>query len=247
MAGSNRPSALQLFPWPAMVAAVKRSVDFQDFDAFYRDLPESLPQNSPQTRQRVASLIVRRCFPDRSLNALPTLAWRFYQREDLLVDLMRVTTLEAEPVIARFVVEHLLALAPGDTFNVAVARDFVSTTFGAFKVDAYRRLLISSEYLGFLGRQGTRWFVKDIGCPADALLLLIHARLAPTPRIVRVADILAASFWRYLGMRTPDEVRSVLRDADAAHLIARYARVDELEQVTTCYSFEEYLSRRLAL
>ncbi len=78
-------------------------------------------------------------------------------------------------------------------------------------------------------------------------MILLHARLAPTPRIVRVSDLLAEPFWRYLGLRQPDEVRTILHDADAAGLLARYSTVDQLEQVTTRYTLEEYLGRALRL
>ena len=79
--------------------------------------------------------------------------------------------------------------------------------------------------------------------PADALLVLLHARLAPTPRIVRLSELLNKTWWRLLGLREPDAVRRILREASAAGLIARYAVVDELEQVTTRYPAAEYLTQ----
>jgi len=236
-----------MFPWEAMIAAVKRSVDFPGFDAFYADLFESLPQNSPETRRRVANLIARAYFPNRSLEDLPTRVWCAYRRDDLLAGIMRVMALEAEPVIARFVLEQVLVLESGAVFDAARARDFVGTTFGRSDPKSYQRLLTTTHHLGFLARSGQQWSVSAIARPADTFLILLHARFAPTPRIVRMSDILSAPFWRYLGMRSPAEVRAVLHEADAARLIARYVTVDELEQVTTCYSFDEYLSERIAL
>lgn len=247
MTESNSPSALQIFPWPSMVAAVKRSADYGTFEAFYASLTDSLPQNSPLTRVRLTSIIIRNYFPGRSLDSLATRVWRAYGRDDLLTDIMRDMTLEAEPVTARFVVEQLLVLPPGSTFDRARARDYIGATYGRFCKTSYSRLLIRARYLGFLTRRGKDLLVAAVPRPADAFLILLHARLAPTPRIVRVPDILSAPFWQYLGMRSPEEVRSVLRDADAAGILARYAIVDELEQVTTRYPFEEYLSRRVAL
>jgi hypothetical protein len=247
MKSPDAVSSLQLFPWPTMLAVVKNSINFADFDTFYSGLADRLPQNSPETRRRIANLIVRRYYPERSLNSLPSLVWRAYQREDILIDVMRVATLETEPVVARFVLEHIVALAPGDPFDVGLARDFITKVYGGFKQDSYSRLLITVQALGLIKHQGTQWFVQAVPRPDNALLILLHARLAPTPRIVRVSDILSGTFWRYLGLREPGQVRAILQDAQAANLIARYVIVDELEQVTTQYSFEEYLAKALRL
>jgi hypothetical protein len=43
-------------------------------------------------------------------------------------------------------------------------------------------------------------------------------------------------------MREEADVRVILRDAESAGLIARYAIVDQLEQITTRYTFDDYLA-----
>jgi len=245
--GTTAVPTLQIFPWAASVAAVKNSKNYTDFDTFYHELPDSLPQNSPQTRRRVSSLIARRYFPAHTLLDLPARVWSAYHRDDVLLDIMRVMTLDAEPVIARFIMEHVLVLSPGDPFHVASARDFITSTYGGFKQDSNKRLLTTAKELGFVNHRGNTWFVQAIPRPDNAFLILLHARLAPTPRIVRLSDILDATFWRYLGLRTQDEVRAILRDAQAANLIARYAVVDELEQITTRYTLDEYFAKALLL
>jgi hypothetical protein len=243
----DRPSTLQDFPYAAGLQAIKESLDFTDFNAFYRHLVESLPQNSPQTRRRYASLVVRWFFPDRQLDSLLPRVWRAYRDDRLLHELTRVTTLEMEPVIARFVADVILPLYPGQTFQTTMARDYVVATYGVYKKNSFKRLLNTISHLGFLGRYDGQWVVTAIPRPADALLILLHARLAPTPRIVRLADLLAAPFWRYLGFRQADEVRAVLHDAQTAGLIARYSVVDQLEQITTRYTLEDYLRGALRL
>jgi hypothetical protein len=244
----TQPSTLQSFPLEAGIQAVKDSVNFTDFETFYGHLLESLPQNSPETRKRYASLVVRWLFPDRKLGGLLPRVWQTYQDDQLLLELARVTVLEVEPVIARFVTEVVQSMPVGQSFDQAQARDFITSIFGAFKQDSYKRLLFSTKHLGFLERMSSNdWIVAAVPLPADALLILLHARLAPTPRIVRLSDLLAEPFWRYLGLREPDEVRAILHDAHAAGLLARYSTVDQLEQVTTRYTLDEYLGRAMRL
>jgi hypothetical protein len=243
-----QPSTLQSFPLEAGIQAIKDSVGFADFEAFYRHLLESLPQNSPGTRRRYASLVVRWLFPERKPGGILPRAWQAYRDDQLLLELARVTVLEVEPVIAQFVTEVIQSMPVGQDFDQAQARDFITSIYGAFKKDSYDRLLVSTRQLGFLERLNSKsWGVAAVPPPADALVILLHARLAPTPRIVRVSDLLAEPFWRYLGLRQPDEVRAILHNAHAAGLLARYSIADQLEQVTTRYTLEEYLGRALRL
>ena len=80
-----------------------------------------------------------------------------------------------------------------------------------------------------------------------AFLLLLHAELAPAPRTVTVAEILAHPFWRCLGGRDPQQVRDALAAAAAAGAIDRYIHVDQLEQATTRFTLEELLDRKVRL
>jgi hypothetical protein len=245
--GESRVPTILFNSWMASIIAVKSSENFPEFEAFFHQLPDSLPQNAPVTRRKASNYIAKCYFPAKTLLDLPAYVWRIYHRDNVLLDIMRVMTLDAEPIIARFITNHVLVLSPGDPFDTASARDFITSTYGGFKQDSYYRLLIAAQELGFVTHQGKTWFTQAIPRPDNALLILLHARLAPTPRIVRLSDILAATFWQYLGLRSPDDVRAILRDAQAANLIARYAVVDELDQITTRYTVDEYLAKGLLL
>lgn len=240
-------STLQDFPLQASIQAVKASADFESYDEFYRYLLDYLPQNSPQTRRRYAELLGKRYFPGLSLDSLLPQVWNAYQDERILVDLMRVYALETEPVIARFVLDKVWPLAAGQVLDVEVARAFIQETFGEFKKQSYKRLLLTVRHLGFLGRYNSELVAEEIPLPANALLILLHDRLAPTPRIVRLSEILDRNWWQFLGLKEPDAVRQILHQAEAAGLIARYVTVDELEQVTTRFTCDEYVgqARRL--
>ena len=244
---SSGLSTLQDFPWEDSIWAVKSSIGFVSYGEFRDHLLANLPHNSPQTRLRYTSLITRRYFPDGSLDNLLTQVWRHYRDEPILTDLMRVATLEMEPAIASFVVEELLARQPGAILDPQVPRAFVETAFGEFKKKSYERLLLSARYLGFVGRYNKSLVIEEIRTPADAMLIILHDRLAETPRIVRLAEVLEGHWWQYLGLRSADAVRDILRAGESAGLLARYAIVDELEQVTTRFSRNEYIDKALRL
>src|SRR4051812_33552861 len=94
---------LQDFPWSASIAIIKESERFESYEVFYQHMVEHLPQNSPETRRRYAELVQRRFFTEKSLDGLIPAAWRNYHDEQILLDLMRTTALEAEPAISLFV------------------------------------------------------------------------------------------------------------------------------------------------
>ncbi|MBN2390340.1 MAG: hypothetical protein JXR84_06440 [Anaerolineae bacterium] len=236
-------STLQDFPLPASIEAVKTSTNFETYDDFYRYMVDNLPQNSPETRRRYANLIGKRYFPGLSLDTLLPKVWKTYQDEQILVDLMRVLALEAEPIISEFVLEKIWPLAVGQVLDGQIARDFIQSKYGKFIRKSRQRLIHTVRNLGFLGLYGQELVVEAIPSPANALLILLHDRFAPTPRIVRLVEILDAVWWRQLGLKTPDDVRRILHEAQAAGLIARYVKVDQLEQITTRFSINEYISQ----
>jgi hypothetical protein len=244
---TNGPSTLQDFPYAAAIQAVKDSLAFADYDQFYQHLLHTLPQNSSETRKRYASLVTRWFFPDHHLTSLLPRTWQAYHDENLMKQVARVQVLENEPVIARFVTDVVYPIAPGEPLPPNAGRDYIVATYGTFKENSHQRLLTTAFRLDFLTRRGVQWIVAAIPPPVDGLLILIHARLAPTPRIVRVADLLATPWWRCLGLRTPDDLRTALRTAHAAGLIARYSVVDDLEQITTRYALDDYLGQALRL
>ena len=126
-------------------------MNFTDFEAFYRHLLESLPQNSPETRKRYASLVVRWLFPDRKLGGILPRAWQTYRDDQLLLELARVTVLEVEPVIARFVTEVIQSMPVGQDFDQAQARDFITSIYGAFKQEFVQALTLLNQASGLSG------------------------------------------------------------------------------------------------
>ncbi len=238
---------IQSFPWQASVEAIKDSQGFNTYDDFYDHLLNNLPINSPETRKKYSNVIQRRFFPNRTLEDLAPIVWKRYQDERIMMDIMRVIALEAEPAVAEFVVAHILSKNPGSILDQHSIREFIIDIYGEFKPDSYKRLPKICIDLGFLGRYNKSLVVESIPEPDNAFLIVFHERLAPTPRIVRLNEVFEAEWWQYLGIRRTDEIREILHRAELEGLIARSIKVDELEQVTTRYSSDEYLRQALRL
>ena len=150
-------------------------------------------------------------------------------------------------MIAAFTEQFILPAPPGTDLQACLFRRYIEETYGEFKNDSRGRLARTLCRLGFIARMGQTWFTQAIPRPATAFLILLHERLAPTPRIVPLARILADPLWWQVGYHTPEEVRETLHDAVATGLISRFVTVDQLEQITTHYTLDEWLARRLRL
>jgi len=155
------------------------------------------------------------------------------------------TLLLAEPVLGVLFAERLLPLPPG----AELAKDFfacygreVSPT-NAKNVARY--CADATRSLGWTMRSGGKTYRTQPVVHPTAALLLLHHVYAPTPRSVELAQVLAEPVWKYLGFFQPDDVRMFFKNLERKWLIARYAHVDRLEQITTRYALSELLERKV--
>jgi hypothetical protein len=244
---SDAPNMIQVLPWPQAIQAVKDSILFDSFAAFRTQMEDALPYNSALTRERYAQTIIKYFFPDASLDSLPRRAWESYRDDGLLEDLMRYQFLEQEPTVAQFVVDHLIQMAPGSVLSHEVREDFIQHVDPKGRRKMVQRLGKTIRRLGFVVRDRRQDVVAQLTPSKTGFLILLHYLFAPTPRIVTLNEILADPFWRYLGLREAEAIRRMLHEASACDLIARYATIDQLEQITTRYPLDQWFEGRLEL
>jgi hypothetical protein len=246
-AAGNKLYMMRRLLWEDSMYAVKLSSEFSSFQAFRKELEKTLPQNSSYVRKRNTASIIRWFFPSRSIENPLTKVWTFYRNELLLKELMRYQYLTTEPVVAEFILKHVLARTPGEVIKIEHLKDFLVKKYGVVKPDPLRALSGAIRYTGFVCLANRGYTISDLDPPKTALLILVHYLFAPTPRTVTVKEILANSFWQYIGIRSPEIVKKILQEADANGAIAKYIVADQLEQITTRYSFDEFIQRKIRL
>jgi hypothetical protein len=165
----------------------------------------------------------------------------------LLETLMRYQFLSQEPTLARFVVDHLAAMPPGSVLELTLLKAFVREVDPKNRPKMVQRLGQALRRMGFIVRERRQDMVAQLWPSKTSLLLVIHHLFAPTPRIVTLHDILADPFWHYLGFREKETIRRTLHEANARGLIAGYAIVDQLEQITTRYTLGAWFREQLQL
>ena len=103
--------------------------------------------------------------------------------------------------------------------------------------------------LGFLDRaRGKPDRLKPVMPARTSLLILLHHLFSQQgTRTVELRRLLADPFWKFLGYKSEDAVRAVLREATVAGILGKYVVADQLEQVTTIMSADEFLTRKVHL
>lgn len=243
----KKPLIFQRLLWEESIDAVKQSLRFKDFRNFRRHLQEHLPQNSSYVRERYTRSIIRWFFPDQSLNSLSAKVWRSYNNNQILQDVMRYFYLEKEPIVAEFICEYLIPLDPGTTIRLEYLKDFLMKKYGIVKKDPLHYLNAAIRDLGFIYRDKTRTIVQNLASPKTGFLILVHYLFASTPQTVALQEILTHNFWMYLGIKNQSEVKKILKEADTKEIIAKYVIADQLEQITTKYTLDEFLQKKITL
>jgi hypothetical protein len=238
---------MRRMPWDESMRAVKLSAKFTDFGQFRKELERSLHYNSSYVRKRNSRSIIRWFFHSHSLDNLLTKVWTFYKNDTILKEMMRYEYLSKEPVVAEFVVRYLLPLDPGVSIEADYLKDFLLKKYSVVKRNPLGSLRTACKDLGFVYSQKKKMTISQIPMPKTSLLILTHYLLAPTPRTVTIRDVLSNPFWQYLGVRESEAVRKVFREADANGAIAKYIVADQLEQITTRYSFDEFVQRKVQI
>ena len=233
--------------WSDTIQAVKMAAKFSDFKTFQDALQRSLPFNSSCVRAKRAQDMIRWFFPSHSLNNLLVRVWISYNNEQILEEVMRYQFLTNQPTAAKFVLNYLLPLQPGAIVNTDSFRDFLLRENGVVKRYALNNLRRACRDIGFLIREKNKLVISQIPFPKTSLLVLTHYFLGQGARTIAIEDVLSNPYWRYLGIRDSKVVRQIFREADAEGIIAKYVIADQLEQITTRYSFDEFIQRRLCL
>lgn len=229
--------------------AVKLSVECQFVEQLQQVLLNKLGQNSLETRRRYSQSILKWFFPD-GIDGLLGRVWRVYGDEAIIHDLLRYSYLAQEPLMGACVAEALLPLENGLLIPASYFDKFLTDFLRETPPEKTReRLKINLKKLGFLERaKGKPDRLAPVVPQKTSFVILLHHLFAPkSARTVELRNLFANPFWKYLGYKTEDAVRNLLREADATGLVGKYVVADQLEQLTTCFTLDGLLDKKVRL
>lgn len=229
--------------------AVKLANEAKSEDDLEGLLVKRLGQNSIETRRRYAQSILNWFFPDGRQGLLPR-AWQAYQDEAICNDLLRWSYLNQEPLMGGCVAEALFPCQNGLAIPPTYFDKYLQERLGEAPPEKTReRLKMNLKRTGFLERARSKpdRLLPVVSQKPSLLVLLHHLFASKAVRTVELRTLFANPFWKFLGYKSEDAVRDVLREADAAGLIGKYVVADQLEAVTTCFTLDQLLERKARL
>lgn len=228
------------------VLAVKEAPKFDSLDGLKDRLLQVLSQNSEETRIRNARFIIRWFFPD-GIDGIARKTWSAYGDDRILMDVLRYLYLSQERVMGTCVTDCLFPIELGMRVPGAEFDRFLTSYYSDVPTKkTTTRLKTNLTKLGILeASRGHDHLLVPLVPTKTALLILTHANFTPAgPRTVELKRLLADPFWKYLGFKSEDAVRAVFREADAAGILGKYVVADQLEQITTRWGLDEFLSNK---
>jgi len=242
-------SVIQDLLVPEGLLAAKLSLDAVTLDDLQRKLETNLRQNSSETRQRYAQSILKWFFPD-GLDGIARKVWTAYRDDRIESDILRHLYLSSEPIMGACVADALFPLQEGIIIPAGYFDRFLRDYLDAEPPPKTRkRVKMNLVKLGFLTpARGAGHRLNPINPTKTAFFVLLHHLLAPVqPRTIELRHLFTNPFWKYLGFKSEDAVRGVLREANASGLLGKYVVADQLEQITTCLTLGDILSRGVRL
>jgi hypothetical protein len=231
---------------PDAMIAIKEATNCESLEALKERLIQVLGQNSAETRLRNARFIIRWFFPD-GIDGIARKTWSAYGDDRILLDVLRYLYLLQEPVMGKCVTDCLFPIELGMRVPASEFDRFLASYYSAPATKkTTQRLKTNLIKLGILevGR-GRDHLLVQLVPTKTALLILTHSIFAPAgPRTVELKRLLADPYWKYLGFKSEDAVRTVFREADAAGILGKYVVADQLEQITTRWGLDELLSNK---
>ncbi len=241
--------AIQDLIWKEALLSLPWSENFEDLAEFQQYIREHLPQNSLSTRDRYAQMVVRWFYPD-GLKGLTAEVWRHYQDPGLAEEILRYRYLCAETMAGAIVADALFPIGENASIPDSYIAQFIRERFGSeVPGKTTERLKANLRKLGFLslGKE-RRDSLRPMAPSATAFLLLLHFRFSQgQPGGVEFRAVASDPFWKYLGFKSEDRLRAILREALDHGLIAKYVVADRIESISLRYSFREFVEGRMRL
>ena len=228
--------------------AVRLSIGTSSVEELQQKLQQELHQNSAETRRRYSQYILRWFFWD-GLDGLARRTWQAFEDDQIEAIILRYLYLTAEPLVGSCVEKCLYPLEEGMLIPSSYFERYLRDALGEEPpAKTLKRLKTNLAKLGFIDRSTKGDRLNRLAVDKTAFLVVFHSIFsAAGPRTIELSRVLQNPFWKYLGFKSEQSVRAVLKEADASGLLGKYVVADQLEQVTTCFSLAEILKRRVRL
>jgi hypothetical protein len=208
-----------------------------------KELANLLHFNSEVTRARYGRALATRFarLDEHILSGLCDIAKKD-QKLTTVEKIWRILFCMIEPLVGRTYVDLIWPREPGSLIERNDIKSYTETAYSQFGKKLSQRLASCLQFAGYLVPQNKNsYYVSGFGELDNTLIISTHLLFAQSPQTIRLSDLEASHYWKYLGFRKFDFLRVVFRNAESQGLIMRYAVADHLEQITTKFAWKELI------
>ena len=163
---------------------------------------------------------------------------------EIIEQIWRILFCKVEAIFSQIYLDLIWPREAGSSISRNEIRSYIQTSFPQQSKILYEMLVLCLNHAGYLSPQGKQdLIIVGFANLEDALIIATYLLLAGEPRTIKISEIEADSYWKFLGYKKFDHVRVAFRNAEAKGTIMRYAVVDHLEQITTRYTWPEFLTK----
>lgn len=213
-------------------------------------ISELLNFNSEETRERYGAYIYKRLFGANKLYGEVMLkVVRSGVKASVVESLWRSMYFRIEPVIGKTFLDILWPREPGSVITRGEIKNYVQGSWRTFGSKIMERTILCLKQAGVIRAYEKDFVVSGFGNLEEPLMIMLHLIFVlETPAVtISMVTIEENNFWKFLGYRNLDHVRIALRKAELDGLLARYAIVDHIEQITTKYSLSTFITNMSSL
>jgi len=163
---------------------------------------------------------------------------------EIIEQIWRILFCKVEAIFSQIYLDLIWPREAGRSISRNEIRSYIQTSFPQQSKMLYEVLILCFNHAGYLSPHGKQdLIIVGFANLEDALIIATHLLLAREPRTIKISEIEANPYWKFLGYKKFDHVRVAFRNAEAKGMIMRYAVVDHLEQITTRYTWLELLAK----
>lgn len=233
--------------WKESLFALNHISEFSDDAAFQGFLQANLPQNSEETRCRYAQNLMRWFFPD-GVRGLAATAWAAYQDLSLAEEILRYVYLREEPMMGSAVADALFPIAENAAIPQSYLTNFLLARFGeTTPAKSIKRVKANLRKLGLLSKEkGNKDTLRPMTPSPTAFFLVLHHIFARHEAGgVEFRTMLENPFWKYLGFKSEDQLRALLKSGMVKSIIAKYVVADRIESISFRHTFDSFVTARM--
>src|SRR5207249_3654083 len=141
--------------------------------------------------------------------------------------------------------EALFPIAENAVIPPSYLTNFVRQRFGQRTPDkSIQRAKSNLRKLGFLVREkGDRDTLRPMAPSPTGFLIILHYLFAKDEaRGIEFRTLVDNPFWKFIGFKSDDQLRSVLRESVRKGLMAKYVVADRIESISFRFTFGEFVA-----